>query len=69
MLTIHNRIQVILAKKDKATWIDIPNPTDNTLVDLLKPYPTEAMTMYQVSKIVNSPHNDVPTCIKPVKLS
>jgi putative SOS response-associated peptidase YedK len=69
VLTIHNRMPVILTKKDGATWIDIPNPTENSLTDLLKPYPSEAMAAYQVSKIVNSPHNDVPTCIKPVKLS
>jgi putative SOS response-associated peptidase YedK len=68
MLAIHNRMPVILAKKDEATWIDIPNPAENNLIDLLKPYPAEAMTAYQVSKIVNSSHNDVLTCIKPVKL-
>jgi putative SOS response-associated peptidase YedK len=68
MLTIHNRMPVILTKKDVATWIDIPNPTDNSLIDLLTPYPSEAMTAYQVSKIVNSPHNDVAACIKPVQL-
>jgi putative SOS response-associated peptidase YedK len=69
MLTIHNRMPAILNKNDVATWIDIPNPTDSSLIDLLKPYPSDAMTAYQVSKIVNPPHNDVAACIKPVNLT
>jgi putative SOS response-associated peptidase YedK len=66
MSPIHNRMPVILTKKDESVWIDIPNPNENSLIDALKPYPSEAMVAYQVSKIVNSPANDTPYCIKPV---
>ena len=35
------------------------------LAELLKPYPAEEMVAYPVSKLVNSPANDVPALIEP----
>lgn len=66
MSSIHNRMPVILSQKDRDAWLDISNQTEKNLIDLLKPYPSEAMAAYPVSKIVNSPLNDIPACIKPV---
>jgi len=31
-----------------------------------EPYPAEAMRVYQVGRLVNSPKNDNPNCIVPV---
>ncbi len=66
MSSIHNRMPVILSSKDRDAWLDTSNQTEKNLIDLLKPYPSEAMDAYPVSKIVNSPLNDIPDCIKPV---
>jgi len=33
---------------------------------LLTPFPSKEMDMHQVSKIVNSPKNDVPECVVPI---
>jgi putative SOS response-associated peptidase YedK len=38
-----------------------------SLLRLLQPYPAEEMTMYPVSKLVNSPANDQPACILPLE--
>jgi putative SOS response-associated peptidase YedK len=35
------------------------------LLALLKPYPPDAMRVYPVRTLVNSPKNDVPECIGP----
>lgn len=67
MSSIHNRMPVILSKNNRYSWLDTSNQTEKRLIDLLKPYPSEAMAAYQVSKIVNSPLNDIPACIKPVQ--
>lgn len=66
MSSIHNRMPVILSKNNRDSWLDTSNQTEKHLIDLLKPYPSEAMAAHQVSKIVNSPLNDIPACIKPV---
>lgn len=67
MASIHNRMPVILPKKDENIWLDISFQTEKYLLNLLKPYPSEEMSSHQVSKIVNSPQNDNPNCVKPVQ--
>lgn len=61
--TIHNRMPVILQRKDEKTWLTSTH--ENELLGLLKPYPTEEMTCYAVSGLVNSPKNDCPEIILP----
>jgi putative SOS response-associated peptidase YedK len=46
---------VILAASDYERWLD---KTDADPVDLLRPYPSEAMRAHPVSTRVNSPKND-----------
>ncbi|MFZ5802725.1 MAG: SOS response-associated peptidase [Candidatus Omnitrophota bacterium] len=60
---IHPRMPVILAKKDRAAWIDPANYDTRQLTSLLEPYPASAMETYPVSRTVNDPENDTDECI------
>jgi putative SOS response-associated peptidase YedK len=60
---IHDRMPVILARQSYGRWLD-PDTDAKILHSLLAPYPAEEMTTYPVSKLVNSPRNDVPACIE-----
>ena len=62
----HNRMPVILHEKDEDVWLDPELQDVDKLKELLKPYPSEEMKMYEVSTIVNSPENESPDCIKPI---
>ena len=49
---------VILKAADEKTWL---GSTDtNEILSLLKPYDTEEMDAYPISKLVNSPRNEGP---------
>lgn len=63
---IHTRMPVILHEKDEAVWLDPELHDADKLKELLKPYPSEEMEMYEVSTFVNSPKNESPDCIKPI---
>ncbi len=52
---------VIIAPEDRERWLKGPNPQE-----LLKPYPSEEMTMWAVSPKLNSPKNDSPDLLEPV---
>ena len=61
---IHDRMPVILEPADYDVWLDGEVQSVETLKGLLKPYSSEKMTAYSVSKRVNSPKNDDPECIE-----
>ena len=63
---IHDRMPVILKQQDYDLWLDPQVQTPEPLQQLLHPYPTEAMTAYPVSTIVNSPKHNTPECIMPI---
>lgn len=65
MSSLHNRMPVILEKKDYDAWLDPTPQTDLNLLRLIKPYPTSKMTAHPVSTLVNKPSNDVPECVVP----
>ena len=60
---VHNRMPVILHKKDEELWLegDVAEVSG-----LLKAFPGKDMSVYEVSKLVNSPSNDKPECIAKV---
>ena len=58
MKPIHNRMPVILKQEDEKTWLASKDSVE--ILSLLKPYSSEEMDAYPVSKLVNSPKNDVP---------
>ena len=63
--TIHNRMPVILPAEAYDPWLDPANQNAAELQPLLGPFPPEQMTAFAVSRHVNSPRNDDPTCIAP----
>jgi putative SOS response-associated peptidase YedK len=66
MADIHNRMPVIIEPADYNTWLDPQNNGSDLLLHLLRPYPSERMTAYPVSTLVNNPRNDVADCIMPL---
>jgi putative SOS response-associated peptidase YedK len=59
---IHNRMPLILKPADYARWLsDEDDPRD-----LLKPFPSEPMTLWPVSTRVNSPKNDDASLLEPL---
>ncbi len=58
MKPIHHRMPVILKPEDEKTWLGSTKADE--ILALLKPYSSEEMDMSPVSKLVNSPRNDVP---------
>ena len=66
MADIHNRMPVILQSEAEKVWLDPDVQDAGLLASLLAPYPTDRMSAYRVSPLVNSPKNDSPECILPV---
>jgi putative SOS response-associated peptidase YedK len=62
---IHDRMPVIIAPSDYDRWLDPAVTSAERLVPLLRPYPSDQMTAYAVSPLVNSPTNDDPRCVEP----
>jgi putative SOS response-associated peptidase YedK len=63
---IHNRMPVILDPKAYDLWLDSEERSPDQLGEWLRPYPASEMTAYPVSRLVNSPQNDVPACVAAV---
>ena len=65
MESIHDRMPVILHPRDYAKWLNPAPQTPENLQPLIKPFPTEAMTAYPVSILVNKVTNDTPELVVP----
>ena len=63
---VHNRMPVIISKKDYSTWIDPDTNDDKILKSLLKPYISDEMEAYYVSSRVNTPKNNTEDNIEPI---
>ena len=63
---LHDRMPVIIEPADFARWLDLDQRDPATLRSLLRPLPAERMEAHPVSRRVNSPANDDPSCIEPV---
>jgi putative SOS response-associated peptidase YedK len=61
---VHDRMPVILDREGEGEWLNMDLKDTTKLIPLLKPYPSGDMEAYCVSKLVNSPTNDRPECIK-----
>ena len=64
---IHARMPVILPEDVEPLWLDSGMQDVAALVSLLAPYPSEAMTTYEVSPLVSSAANDGPDVIAPAQ--
>ncbi len=63
---LHDRMPVILSADNYDMWLDKSLKDPRHLEHLYIPYPDEEISLYEVSKIVNSVRNDFPECIEPV---
>ena len=65
---VHDRMPVILAKKDYELWLD-PRMTEIEVIsDLLKPYDASQMRSFPVSNRINEVQNDDAECAVPIVL-
>ena len=64
---IHTRMPVILPEEDHAKWLG--ETEDGDLKALLKPFPADQMRIWRISPRVNSPENNDPDIITPMKIS
>lgn len=65
MRPVHDRMPVIIAPAEYARWLSAEEADPR---DLLRPYPSELMTMWPISTRVNTPRNDNPEILEPVDL-
>lgn len=65
--SVHDRMPVILHREDEETWLNPDISEAQQLLPLLRPYRGKGLRAYAVSKAVNSPSNDTPSCIVPVE--
>ncbi len=63
---MHNRMPVILPREAYNRWLAPEEQEPDVLQELLAPYPADEMVAHPVSRIVNSPANDLPQCIEPI---
>ena len=64
MSAFHDRMPVILNPRDYDLWLD-PDVQDPTLLEpLLRPYPSDEMEVYPVSRLVNDPGHEDPKCVE-----
>jgi putative SOS response-associated peptidase YedK len=64
---IHNRMPAILRPDDEPRWLDASADGPAERVELLRPYPAEAMAVSPVSRRVNRPAHDGPELIEPAE--
>jgi len=62
---VHNRMPVILSSEAEQGWLSTKCPDPHKLLELLRPFPSDQMEMYPVSRVVNNPRSDTPDCIAP----
>jgi putative SOS response-associated peptidase YedK len=67
MQQVHNRMPVILDPADYGRWLDRDQQDPKGVIDLLNPFPADKMQLVPVSTLVNSPRNEKPECVQPLK--
>jgi putative SOS response-associated peptidase YedK len=66
MKPIHNRMPVILDPSDYDQWLAPDEVTPEYMTPLLRPYDSDLMDFFPVSRQVNNPKNDSKECIQPL---
>lgn len=64
MAPLHNRMPVILSEEAEAVWLNPDETEPERLLEVLGPYPAEAMACYPVSAAVNNSRNDSPDLLR-----
>jgi putative SOS response-associated peptidase YedK len=62
---LHNRMPVVLTPETWPVWLG-EEPADNTLKDLLAPFPSDEMTCWPVSARVGNVKNNDSSLIEPI---
>jgi len=62
---IHERMPVILDRSSESAWLDPMCSDPDELSKYLVACPQEGLQVYSVSRRVNKPANDDPTCVEP----
>jgi len=65
MQPIHDRMPVIVAPQDYATWLDPANQDVAALMSFVRAYPPARMQAWPVSTRVNQPENDDAALLEP----
>ena len=62
-----NRMPVILAKEDEHLWLN-PTTSENQIQEMLRPFPSEKLMAFQVSRKLNNPRieRNLPFAINPL---
>lgn len=60
---VHDRMPVILDKRGERDWLN-PEKDPAELEKLLRPFPKSKIRMHEISRLVNSPKNDIPDVMK-----
>jgi putative SOS response-associated peptidase YedK len=63
MRPLHDRMPVILQRRDYAKWLDAAEQKSAALLPLLVPYTGDDLEAYPVRRLVNSPSHDDAECI------
>jgi putative SOS response-associated peptidase YedK len=64
---VHHRMPAILLPDQEDVWLNTALADITALVALLRPFPAARMLSYPVSLVVNSPRNNSPELIKPIR--
>ena len=65
LMTIHHRMAVILTPDDEEVWLN-PKTSIERARECLRPYPLDDLVAIPVSREVNSPGAQGPSCIEPM---
>jgi putative SOS response-associated peptidase YedK len=63
---IHDRMPAILDAEDALAWLETPPEATELLLELLRPFPTERMEAWTVSRAVNDARQDGPSLAEPM---
>lgn len=66
MKYIHDRMPVIIPGEKREEWL-LGKVNESFPAKFFEPYPSDELTAYEVSTIVNNPSVDLPECILPVQ--
>ncbi|MBA2374975.1 MAG: SOS response-associated peptidase [Actinomycetota bacterium] len=66
MSEIHHRMPVILPAELHEAWLGEGVAEKEELIAMMEPHPSEGMQAYPVSRFVNKPSNNDPSCVEPV---
>lgn len=65
MEDIHDRMPAILHPSEFDFWLDRSHENPRALLDLIDPYPSDALEAYPVTKAVGNVRNDSPELVQP----